>query len=109
MEFARSAVALPDDAAGQAMREAVPDIIGLQALTMALREAETLDDEELALALDRARLLLQKHTRALEGLFGERLHPMLVELIEDARKALEETEKLQRKRRAMNDGPEPGG
>ncbi|MEX0742212.1 MAG: hypothetical protein WD079_05390 [Phycisphaeraceae bacterium] len=100
VEFARSAVALPDDAAGRAMRQVVPDIISLQALTLALGEAETLDDDELALALDRARLLIEQHTATLEEHFPNGLHPMLAELLDDAQEALQAAEDIQRNRDA---------
>lgn len=92
-------MALPEDAEGEAMRQAVPDIIGLQAMAMALGEAGELDDDELALAIDRARVLLERHERKLADLFGEDMHPMIVELLEDARKALAQAERLLSARR----------
>jgi len=88
IDFARSAVALPDDAEGRAWKAAVPDIIGLQAVTMALGEADELDADERALGLDRARVLIDRHVTNLTHLFGEALHPKLEEMIDDARAAL---------------------
>jgi len=87
--FARSAVALPDDAQGRAWKGAVPHIIGLQAVTMALGEADQLAPDQRALGLDRARVLIERHTTALDMLFdGQTMHSMLRELIDDARTAV---------------------
>lgn len=106
VDFARSAVALPDDAEGRAWREAVPEIIGLQALAMALGEAEQLDAGELALALDRARILCRHHTDRLNELFGpdrRDWHPMLRELAQDAEQAIHDAEQLAASRDAQPD------
>jgi hypothetical protein len=65
IDFARSAVALPDDTAGQAMRDCVPDIIMLQAVYFALKHLQDLDSQEKALGLDRAQVLITKHTNAI--------------------------------------------
>ena len=93
VEFARSAVALPDDAQGRAWKAAVPSIITLQAITMALREADQLDASERALALDRARILTEQCRAALHELFQpQRLHPMLNELLGDAQQAIAQAE-----------------
>jgi len=102
--FARSAVALPDDQAGRAMRAAVPDIIALQAVTMALNDSEDLPADQRALGLDRAHVLIDKHTRQLHTLFdGRELHPMLQELIEDAQAAARQVE-LEMGERGLGDG-----
>ncbi len=93
VEFARSAVALPDDAEGRAWRKSVPDIIGLQAVAMALRDAERLEPDQRALGVDRARVLIERHTAHLHAAFGPaELHPMLVELITDAWSAVRAVE-----------------
>ncbi|MBI1369102.1 MAG: hypothetical protein GC162_10665 [Planctomycetes bacterium] len=85
VEFAQSALALPDDAAGRTWREAVPEIIGLQALTMALSEAGELPADERALGIDRARVLIDRHTDRLTKLFAPGPLPaMLGEMIADA-------------------------
>jgi hypothetical protein len=86
--FARSAVALPDDAHGRAWKAAVPDIIGLQAVAMALGELDQLPADERALGLDRAQILVDRHTRNLSTLFADDLHPMLRELIQEAQESL---------------------
>lgn len=89
MEFAQTAVALPDDTEGRAWKQAVPAIIGLQAVTMALREVSDLPDDERALGLDRAEILIDRHADELRTIFtGAAMHPMLSELMDDARTAL---------------------
>ncbi len=93
IDFARSAVALPDDATGRAWRQAIPAVIGLQAVTMALGEVGDLPDDQRALGLDRAEILIQRHTDQLRQAFGDQpLHPMLAELIQDARAALHQAQ-----------------
>jgi hypothetical protein len=96
VEFARSAVALPDDAEGRAWRKSIPAIIGLQAVTMALAEADDLEPEQRAVGVDRSRVLIERHTRELHEAFdidaGNDLHPMLVELITDAWSAVRKAE-----------------
>ena len=95
LDFARSAVALPDDATGRAWKASVPAIIGLQAITLALGEADRLDADQRALGLDRARILIDRYTGQLHQAFGdEPLHPMLVELIDDALAAVTKVEAL---------------
>ena len=70
MEFAKSALALPQDATGDALRQSVPDIIMLQAVTCALRDLGDLSADERALGLDRAELLIEKHAEALARRWG---------------------------------------
>jgi hypothetical protein len=90
VQFAQSALALPDDAAGQRWKQAVPDIIGLQALAMALAEADGLPLAERQLAVDRTSVLLDRHKSRLDSIFGsEPLHPSLRELVGDASEALQ--------------------
>jgi hypothetical protein len=102
VEFAQAAVALPDDADGRNWRQAVPAIIGLQAVTMALGDADQLAADQRALGLDRAEILINRHVKQLHAIFGEAaLHPMLEELILDAHSALRQV-------RAMHAGDPPG-
>lgn len=87
-EFARSSLALPRNAEGERWRRAVPSIIGLQAVTQALGECAGLPPDELALGLDRAAILIDRHAAELAALWSaEPLHPELVLLIDDARGA----------------------
>lgn len=93
VQFAQSALALPQDRASQPWRQAVPDIITMQALCMALEQADELAIDEHALALDRARLLFRRHHQQLEQCFaGPPEHPMLIELIDQAREAIAKAE-----------------
>ena len=92
VDFARSALALPDDAAGRRLRASVPDIIMLQAVWHALGEVDGLDPDQRALGIDRAEVLIDKHAAALHDRFGNDALPDLVaELIDDARARLEAT------------------
>lgn len=88
VEFARSSLALPDDAQGRAWKAAVPDIIGLQAVAMALGETNRLSAAEKSLGLDRARVLLERHEEHLQRLFPGLDHPLLVELLADVKRAI---------------------
>jgi hypothetical protein len=89
VDFARSAVALPKDAAGRRLRDSVPDIIMLQAVWFALQHLGELDPAERALGLDRAEVLIDKHTAALARRYrGRPMPPQLHELLDDAQRAL---------------------
>ena len=88
--FAKSAVALPDDAAGRRLRDAVPDLINLQAVWFALGHLDELEADERALGLDKAEVLIDKHVQALERAWAdEGLPAEIVELIQDAKAALQ--------------------
>lgn len=90
IEFARSAVALPNDDPGRRMRLCVADVIALQAVWFALREVDVLPESERALGLDRAALLIEKHTRSLESAWADAAMPELLRvLMADAREELE--------------------
>ena len=89
-EFARSAVALPTEGKGGLWRQSVADIIGLQAITLALRDLDEHDlDQSRALAIDTASVGIDRHAESLSATWSadpwpEELH----ELVEDARRAL---------------------
>ncbi len=88
IEFAKSSVALPDDDAGRAMRDSVPDIITLQAVWFALQHLDELDPEERALGIDRAEVLIGRHSKAIEARWqGGAMPGELSHLIEDTRAA----------------------
>lgn len=93
-EFARSAVALPKDGAGGRWRESVPAIIGLQAITLALRDLDERElDEDRSLAIDTASVGVDRHAEALAGIWADTPWPdELHELLEDARRALVDAE-----------------
>lgn len=87
--FAKSAVALPDDAAGRRLRGSVPDIIQLQAVWFSLEHLDELDADQRALGLDRAEVLIERHAGALRARWaGEGLPGELAELVADAEAAL---------------------
>jgi hypothetical protein len=88
-EFARSALALPRTAEGDRWRRAVPSIVGLQAVTHALSEIGVLPADECAAALDRAEVLIDRHSAELQRNWPrEPLHPELRSLTTDAANAL---------------------
>lgn len=87
--FARASLALPRDAEGDRWRRAVPSIVGLQAVAHALGEGPSLARDELALGLDRASLLIDRHEGELRALWSGALHPELESLVGDARRAHE--------------------
>lgn len=103
--FAQASLALPKTAEGDRWRAAVPAIVGLQAVTFALADLDRLrtggeggesgevggerEGGERALAIDRADMLIRKHSAQLHDLWaGEPLHPEIARMIEDARAAL---------------------
>jgi hypothetical protein len=89
-EFARAALAQPRDADGDRWRAAVPPIVGLQAVTFALGDLDGLGEDERALGLDRAEILVRRHAGEIHELWrAEPLHPELESLIADAAAALE--------------------
>lgn len=93
VDFARCALALPNDAEGAAWKQSVPAIIGLQAVVMALNHTDELDAAQRAVGIDRARVLIDRHTQELHAAFGDTpLPPMLVELITDAWSAVKQHE-----------------
>lgn len=89
-EFAQSALALPDDDEGGRLREAVPAIIGLQAVTHALAELDDLEQDERALGIDRAEMLIRKHAGELNTIWrGEEMPEAIIEIVDDALLALQ--------------------
>ena len=87
-DFARAALARPDDADGRSLRDSVPDLIQLQAVWFALRELEGLPADEAALGRDRAGVLIERHGGALRRRFGDALPGGMADLIADAERAL---------------------
>ena len=89
IEFARSAVGLPDDDAGRRMRDSVPDVIMLQAVWFALQHLHELPADERALGCDRAEVLIDKHTAGLRDRWADGPMPdSMRELIDDAHEQL---------------------
>ncbi|MEC9372397.1 MAG: hypothetical protein VYC34_01070 [Planctomycetota bacterium] len=94
MDFARASVAFPDDAEGRRWKASVAPVITLQAVTLALGEAdERLEGDERALAADRAAELIRRETVRLHEAWYDPVGaaPMpegVDELIRDAERAL---------------------
>lgn len=88
VEFARSALALPEDDTGKRMKDSVGDVINLQAVFFALEDIDDLAAAERALGIDRAALLIEKHAGALESRWESELPDQLRELIDDAQERL---------------------
>ncbi len=90
VEFARGALALPDDETGRRLRDSVADIVMLQAVWFALRQIDELNEDQRALGLDRAEVLIDKHGAALrERWRGDEMPAQIAELIRDAEQALQ--------------------
>lgn len=88
MDFARSAVALPDEGDLGRWKQVVPSIITLHAVAHALTELNELEPDERSVGLDRAGMLISEHVGLIHKQWrGEMLPIELVELIDDARSA----------------------
>lgn len=84
IDFARSAVALPEDGEAGRVRRSVTDIITLQAVWFALQHLDELQDDERAIGLDRAGVLIARHAGAIHERFeGEPMPEGLTDLIAD--------------------------
>jgi len=89
MDFAKAALAQPDDVEGQRWREVTPSIINLQAVTFALGELDQLDADERPVARDKAEITIRQAVQQIEQTWGrDMLPPSLHEIIHDARQAL---------------------
>ena len=89
LEFAKSALALSDDETGRRLRCSVPDIIMLQAVWFALQHLNKLDAEQLAVGLDRAEVLIEKHQGILRQRFADAMPTQVRTLIDDATRQLD--------------------
>lgn len=81
--FAQASVALPKTPDGDRWRAAVPAVIALQAVALALDDLERLPTPERPLAIDRAEVLIRRHESELRALFGA-LKGELAALVADA-------------------------
>ncbi|MCC7147570.1 MAG: hypothetical protein IT443_14105 [Phycisphaeraceae bacterium] len=85
VEFARGALALPAEGQAGKLRDSVADIIMLQAVWFALEHVGELDLAERAVGLDRAEILIEKHSGSLHQRWGQTPLPgAIAELIADA-------------------------
>jgi hypothetical protein len=90
-DFAKAAVVLPDDGEEGRVKRCVPAIIGVQALTCAAREANSLAPAERRAGLDMARVQLRQFAATIhEAWKGEALHPGVQELLDDCRAAIDD-------------------
>jgi hypothetical protein len=90
-EFARSAVALPEDGEAGRHRRSVPHLITLAAITHALGQLDRLDEGEHALALDRSEIQIRDAIAALDMIWEGRDPPEAVWVfVEEAAAALGE-------------------
>ena len=87
-DFAKSALAMPRDGEGGLLRQAVPSLIGLQALTHALAELGRLPQDERAVGLDRAEVLIGRYGADLALIWRRKPPAAVNEFVEDARLAL---------------------
>lgn len=89
LHLAQASAAFAKTADGDRFRAAVPAIISLQAITLALQGIDKLDHAERGLGIDRARLLLAKHAAELHTLWrGEQFPATITELMADAHAAI---------------------
>lgn len=95
VDFARSAVALPDTGDAARVRQSVPDIIMLQAVWFALQHLEELDPAQRAFGLDRAEVLIERHADALRQRWPDdrQLPEQISDLILDAWQQLKAMQK----------------
>ncbi|MGV6813450.1 MAG: hypothetical protein ACWA5W_00410 [Phycisphaerales bacterium] len=90
IQFAQSAVALPDDEQGKRWKDSVAATIGLHALTMALGEIDRVDPDERPLAMDTSEIGIKTHIAELNQIWrSEPMPESIIELIEDAKAAWE--------------------
>ncbi len=88
-EFAKASTVLPDEGDGGRVKRHVAAIIGLQAVACALGEADELASDERSAALDLAAVQIRVFAQELnEAWRGEPMPEGLVELMDDAKKAL---------------------
>jgi len=90
VQYAQSAVALPESEDGQRWRDSVAPTIALHAHAMALGEIEKVDPGERSLAMDKSELGIKEHAAKLNAVWrGEPMPESISELIQDAKDAWE--------------------
>ncbi len=105
VDFARGAVALPDEGESGRVKASVADAIMLQAVWFALGQVDELPGDQRALGLDRAAVLIEKHETALRDRWrDEPLPAAMEELLAEAREAFRQAEETCAARRG---GDEP--
>ncbi len=92
VQFAQTAVALPDDQDGDRWRDSIAPAIALHALSMALPELFKLDPAERPLAMDKAEMGIKEHATSINTAWAtEPMPDSLIELIEEAKFSWEES------------------
>jgi hypothetical protein len=88
VQFAQTALTLPNDAEGERWRISVPSIINLQAVTFALADLDRLDAGEHALALDKSEMLIRTSQERLVEIWQANVPSQVSEIVLDAHTAL---------------------
>jgi hypothetical protein len=89
-DFARGAVALPEAGEPGLVKRSVADIIALQAVWFSLQQMDELSEDERAIGLDRAGVLIRRHRDAIRTRFGDAVIPEdLASLIHDVEELYE--------------------
>lgn len=70
-EFARTAIALPQQGELGLLRQSIADIITLQAVWFSLQQMDDLDPLERPVGIDRAGVLIARHSTAIRKRFGQ--------------------------------------
>lgn len=90
-DFARSALALSEEGQPGLVRQSVTDIITLQAVWFSLRQMDELSEAEQTVGLDRAGVLINRHTAAIHRRFDDNPLPEdLQSLLDDVKQAYDE-------------------
>lgn len=103
--FAQSALSLPDTEEGERWKRSVTPMIGLQALTYALGDSASLSTNERLFGIDRAGVSIRRHAKELDEIWrGEPMPDELIELLDDAGRALAAAAHIAFHWRAASDG-----
>jgi hypothetical protein len=86
--IAQRAVALPKTPEGDRFRAAVPHLIALQAVALALDHVESLPGDEYFVGLDRAEVIMRDHGGALRAIYQDQMPEAIAATLTEARRAL---------------------
>lgn len=107
-EYAKAAVALPTTEQGNRERDSVPAVIALQAICFALGEVHRLPTDERLLGIERAEYIVRERSTQLDQIW--RGHPMpdaMLDLLTDARHAIQQASTLGTEYRAAANATSP--
>ncbi|MFG0258127.1 MAG: hypothetical protein ACF8GE_09520 [Phycisphaerales bacterium JB043] len=89
IDWARSSVALPDDAEGSGWKSSLPHLIALQAITHALDELPSVIPADRPLALERAQVSIRSHAGDVHACWaGHPLPSSILTIVDEAHHAL---------------------